>query len=194
LFALQPGTYQITYNLQGFKPMTRQGIVVQLEMTVKVDIILEMGALEEEVTVIGQSPLIDVKSTVKGMTLTKEMFEVLPRGRNFDTLATAVPGVNYEPWLGGLSVDGASGAENMFYMDGTEINTTQTGVRGQSAAFEFVDEVQIKASGYPAEYGGALGGVVSVVTRQGGNEFHGEVIARGRAWRGKRGILSASTR
>jgi len=176
LFALQPGTYTITYNLQGFKPLSRQGINVQLEMTVKVDVSLEMGALEEEVTVVGQSPLIDVKSTVKGMTLTKEMFEVLPRGRNFDTLATAVPGVNYEPWLGGLSVDGASGAENMFYMDGTEINATQTGVRGQSAAFEFVDEVQIKASGYPAEYGGALGGVVSVVTRQGGNEYHGEVI------------------
>jgi hypothetical protein len=176
LFALQPGTYKITYNLQGFKPLVREGINVQLEMTVKVDVSLEMGALEEEVTVVGQSPLIDVKSTVKGMTLTKEMFEVLPRGRNFDTLATAVPGVNYEPWLGGLSVDGASGAENMFYIDGTDITATQTGVRQQSAAFEFVDEVQIKASGYPAEYGGALGGVVSVVTRQGGNEYHGEVI------------------
>jgi hypothetical protein len=176
LFALQPGTYKITYNLQGFKPLTREGIVVQLEMMVKMDVILEMGALEEEVTVIGQSPLIDVKSTVKGMTLTKEMFEVLPRGRNFDTLATAVPGVNYEPWLGGLSVDGASGAENMFYMDGTDITETRTGQRKQSAAFEFVDEVQIKASGYQAEYGGALGGVVSVVTRQGGNEYHGELI------------------
>lgn len=176
LFALQPGTYKITYNLQGFKPLTRDGIVVQLEMTVKVDVILQMGALEEEVTVVGQSPLIDVKSTVKGMTMTKEMFEILPRGRNFDTLATAVPGVNYEPWLGGLSVDGASGAENMFYMDGTDITATRTGQRQQSAAFEFVDEVQIKASGYQAEYGGALGGVVSVVTRQGGNEYHGEVI------------------
>jgi hypothetical protein len=176
LFALQPGTYKITFNLQGFKPFTRDGIVVQLEMTVKLDVILEMGALEEEVTVVGQSPLIDVKSTMKGMTLTKEMFEVLPRGRNFDTLATAVPGVNYEPWLGGLSVDGASGAENMFYIDGTDITATQTGTRQQSAAFEFVDEVQIKASGYPAEYGGALGGVVSVVTRQGGNEYHGELI------------------
>jgi hypothetical protein len=176
LFALQPGTYKITYNLQGFKPLTREGIVVQLEMTVKLDVILEMGTLEEEVTVIGQSPLIDVKSTVKGMTLTKEMFEILPRGRNFDTLATAVPGVNVEPWLGGLSVDGASGAENMFYMDGTDITETRTGQRKQSAAFEFVDEVQIKASGYQAEYGGALGGVISVVTRQGGNEFHGELI------------------
>ena len=176
LFALQPGTYRISFTLQGFKPLVRDGIVVQLEMTVKLDASLQMGALEEEVTVIGQSPLIDVKSTVKGMTLTKEMFEVLPRGRNFDTLATAVPGVNYEPWLGGISVDGASGAENMFYMDGTEINQTQTGTRGQEAAFEFVDEIQIKASGYPAEYGGALGGVVSVVTRQGGNEYHGELI------------------
>jgi Carboxypeptidase regulatory-like domain/TonB dependent receptor-like, beta-barrel len=176
LFALQPGTYKITYSLQGFKPLTREGINVQLEMTVKLDVTLEMGTLEEEVTVVGQSPLIDVKSTVKGMTLTKEMFEVLPRGRNFDTLATAVPGVNYEAWLGGLSVDGASGAENMFYMDGTDITQTRTGQRGQSAAFEFVDEVQIKASGYQAEYGGALGGVVSVVTRQGGNEYHGEVI------------------
>jgi hypothetical protein len=176
LFALQPGTYRITYSLQGFKPLVRDGIVVQLEMTVRLDVSLQMGALEEEVTVVGQSPLIDVKSTVKGMTLTKEMFDVLPRGRNFDTLATAIPGVNTEPWLGGISVDGASGAENMFYMDGTEINNNQTGVREQDAAFEFVDEVQIKASGYPAEYGGALGGVVSVVTRQGGNEYHGEVI------------------
>ncbi|MBN2408271.1 MAG: TonB-dependent receptor [Candidatus Aminicenantes bacterium] len=176
LFALQPGTYRIAFTLQGFKPLIREGIVVQMNMSIKLDAALQMGALEEEVTVIGQSPLIDVKSTVKGMTLTKEMFEVLPRGRNFDTLATAIPGVNAEPWLGGISVDGASGAENMFYMDGTEINNNQTGVRAQSAAFEFVEEVQIKASGYPAEYGGALGGVVSVVTRQGGNEYHGEVI------------------
>jgi hypothetical protein len=94
LFALQPGTYRISFTLQGFKPLIRDGIVVQLDMTVKLDATLQMGALEEEVTVIGQSPLIDVKSTMKGMTLTKEMFEVLPRGRNFDTLATAVPGVN----------------------------------------------------------------------------------------------------
>jgi hypothetical protein len=176
LFALQPGTYKVTFTLQGFKPLIRDGIVLNIEQTLKLDAALQMGALEEEVTVIGQSPLIDVKSTTKGMTLTKEMFEVLPRGRNFDTLATAVPGVNYEPNLGGLSVDGASGAENMFYIDGTEINRTDIGTRGQSAAFEFVDEVKITASGYPAEFGGAVGGVVNVVTRQGGNEFHGELI------------------
>jgi len=176
LFSLTPGTYKITFALQGFKSFVREGIIISIEQTLKLDVTLQMGALEEEVTVIGRSPLIDVKSTAKGMTLTKEMFTLLPKGRNFDTLVTAVPGVNYEANLGGLSVDGASGAENMFYMDGTEINRTDTGVRGQSAAFEFVDEVQIKASGYPAEYGGALGGVVNVVTRQGGNAYHGELM------------------
>ena len=176
LFSLTPGTYKITFALQGFKLFVRDGIIISIEQTLKLDVTLAMGALEEEVTVIGRSPLIDVKSTAKGMTLTKEMFTLLPKGRNFDTLVTAVPGVNYEANLGGLSVDGASGAENMFYMDGTEINRTDTGVRGQSAAFEFVDEVQVKASGYPAEYGGALGGVVNVVTRQGGNAYHGELI------------------
>lgn len=176
LFALPAGEYKIVFTLQGFKPFVRGNIIIHIEDNIKVDISMEIGTIEEEVTVVGQSPLIDVKSTVKGMTLTKEMFEILPRGRNFDTLVTAVPGVNYEPWLGGLSVDGASGAENMFYMDGTDITRTDVGTRGQSAAFEFVDEVQVKASGYPAEFGGALGGVINVVTRQGGNEYHGEII------------------
>jgi hypothetical protein len=176
LFALTPGVYKITFTLQGFKTITREGIIVDIEQTVKLDIGMEMGSLEEEVTVVGQSPLIDVKSTAKGMIMTKEMFEVLPRGRDFDTLVTAVPGVANEPFLGGLSVDGASGAENMYYIDGTDITNLFRGTRAQDAAFEFIDEVQIKASGYQAEFGGSLGGVVNVITRQGGNEFHGELI------------------
>jgi len=176
LFALTPGIYKITYTLQGFKTVTREGIIVGIEKTVKLDIRMQLGGLEEQVTVVGQSPLIDVKSTVKGLTMTKDMFEVLPRGRDFDTLVTAVPGVINEPLLAGISVDGASGLENMYYIDGTDIGDMMTGARGQGAAFEFVDEVQIKASGYEAEYGGAMGGVITVITRQGGNEFHGELI------------------
>jgi hypothetical protein len=176
LLSLTPGLYTVTFNLQGFRPVIREGIVVQINATVRVDIIMQMGAIEEEITVVGESPLIDVKSTTKGMTITKVMFEILPKGRNFDTLVTAVPGVNNEPWLGGVSVDGASAAENMYYVDGTDITQIDRGRAGQGAAFEFVEEVQIVASGYEAEYGGALGGVVSVITRQGGNEFHGELI------------------
>jgi hypothetical protein len=177
LFALTPGLYRVVFSVQGFKTVTREGIVVAIEQSVKLDVVLQVGAIEEEVTVIGQSPLIDVKSTVKGMTLTQEVFSALPRGRDFDSLVNAIPGVQNESMLSGVSVDGASGSENMFYVDGTDITNLYTGVRGQNVAFEFVDEVQVKASGYQAEYGGSLGGVINVITRQGGNAFHGDVYA-----------------
>jgi len=176
MLSLTPGLYTVNFTLEGFKPVTRQEIVVQINATITLDVTMQLGTIEEEITVVGQSPLIDVKSTTKGMTLTKMMFEILPKGRNFDTLVTAVPGVNNEEWLGGVSVDGASAAENMYYVDGTDITRIDTGRGNQDVAFEFVEEVQIVASGYEAEYGGALGGVVSVITRQGGNEFHGELI------------------
>ena len=176
LFALPPGTYKITFTLPGFKPLTRDGIVVSLEQTVKLDAGLELGAIEEQVTVVGKTPLIDVRTTVKGMTMTRETFQIMPRGRGFDSLIAAVPGVANEPMLAGYSVDGASGLENMFYVDGTDISHTWTGARGENVAFEFVDEVQVKASGYQAEFGGAMGGVINVITRQGGNAYHGDLL------------------
>lgn len=176
LFALPSGTYEIKYTLQGFNTVIRKDIIIRVEDTIGVDITMTPGMIEEEITVLGRSPLIDLKSTYKGMVMSKEMFTMLPRGRNFDTLVTAVAGVSNEPFLGGISVDGASGAENMYYIDGTDITNMVRGTRAQSAAFEFVDEIQIKASGYQAEFGGALGGVISVITRSGGNEYHGELI------------------
>jgi hypothetical protein len=176
LFGLSSGRYTLRYTLAAFITVIRKDIIVRVEQNIRVDIEMTPGAIEEEITVIGQSPLVDVKSTTKGMTLTREMFQMLPRGRNFDTLVTAVPGVNQEPYLGGLSVDGASGAENMYYIDGMDITNMDQGSRDQSAAFEFVEEVQIVASGYQAEFGGSMGGVINVITRAGGNEFHGELI------------------
>jgi hypothetical protein len=176
LLACPAGMYTIEYTLSGFSKVVREYIELRVEQTLTLDINMTPGTIEEAITVTGESPLVDVKSTTRGMTINKAMFETLPRGRNFDTLVTAIPGVNVEPGLGGISVDGASGSENMFYVDGTEITNIRTGLRAQDAAFEFVEEIQVKASGYTAEYGGSMGGVVNVITRSGGNEFHGEVI------------------
>jgi hypothetical protein len=198
LFALTPGTYKITYTIQGFKTVMREGIIVGVEQAVKLDIRMELGAIAEEVTVVGQSPLIDVKNTTREMTLGKETFEVLPRGRNFDTLVTTVPGVSNEVLLAGISVDGASGAENMFHVDGADITDLKFGVNGQKAVvFDFVDEVQIKASGYTAEFGGSLGGVVNVITRQGAMRFtetlSPTIVVRGSPARSAIRFASAST-
>ncbi len=177
LLALPPGTYTIVYSLTGFQTVTRKDIILELEKTVTLDISLTPGRLEAEVTVIGQSPLIDVKSTARGTTLNKQVFATLPKGRNFDSLLSIVPGISRETLLAGTSIDGASGAENMYFVDGINTNDLRNGISAQSVNYDFVEEVQFKSSGYNAEYGGSLGGVVNVLTRSGGNEFHGEVLA-----------------
>ena len=177
LVALPPGTYDIEYNLPGFQPLLRKDIVLGAEQTLTVDITLSPSAITEQVTVIGQSPLIDVKSTSRGGTMNRQTFSLLPKGRNFDSLLVTVPGVSNEPMLAGTSVDGASGAENMWYVDGISTTNLINGTSGQGVNYDFVEEVNFKSSGYNAEYGGSLGGVVSVLTRSGGNAFHGELLA-----------------
>jgi hypothetical protein len=187
LVNLTPGTYKVVFTLQGFQTVVRDNVTLNAEQTLNLKVEIKLGNIEEAITITGQTALIDVKSTSKGMTLTKEMFDVLPKGRNFDGLVAVIPGALTENLVGGLSIDGSSGGENMFYVDGQNTNSVFGGQGAQQAAFDFVDEVQIKASGYQAEFGGSLGGVINVVTRSGGNEFHGDVVGyySGSAIRGK---------
>ena len=187
LFNLTPGSYKLVFTLDGFQTVVRENIPLVAEQTASLKIEMKLGNLNEVITITGQTPLIDVKSTAKGMTLTKEIFQTLPKGRDFSTLVTAVPGVYNEPMTGGLSVDGASGAENVFYVDGMETGEVRGAQQRMQAAFDFIDEVQVKASGYQAEFGGSMGGVVNVVTRSGGNQFHGGVMGyyQGSALSGK---------
>ena len=176
LLGLTPGTYTLTFEMEGFKRVVRKNIVLHVEETLKVDVTMELGQLQESIEVTADVPLIDVKSPSSSATLTKEVIDTLPKGRDFSSLVTLMPSVNYESALGGISVDGASGSENQFYIDGMDITTLYGGLQGIGAATEFVEEVQVKTSGYQAEYGGAMGGVINVITRSGGNEFHGDLI------------------
>jgi hypothetical protein len=177
LMALPTGTYDITFLLSGFKKLIRKDIFLEMTQTLVLDVTLEQAAVEEEVTVVGQAPLIDVKSTTKGQLMTKEIFMALPRGRNFNSLVSTIPGVTNEDAVAGTSVDGASGAENVFYADGADVTDFHYGTEGQSVVLELLDEVKVTASGYNAEFGGSMGGVIQVITRSGGNELHGDIMA-----------------
>ena len=177
LMALPSGTYEITFTLQGFKTLIRKGILLELSQILSLNVTLEDATIEEQVTVVGQSPLIDVKSTVKGQVMTKETFLTLPRGRSFDSLISTIPGVQKESNTAGLSVDGATGPENMFYVDGADISDFHYGGDPQNIVLELLEEVKVTASDYNAEYGGSMGGVVNVITRAGSNDFHGEIMA-----------------
>jgi hypothetical protein len=176
LMALPSGDYEITFSLPGFKKLLRKNVYLALSQTMVLNETLEQAAIEEQVTVVGQSPLIDVKSTVKGQTMTKDIFLSLPRGRAFDSLISTIPGVQNENVTAGISVDGASGAENMWYADGADMTDFHLGIKGQNIVLELLDEVKVTASGYNAEFGGSMGGVVNVITRSGGNEFHGDIM------------------
>jgi hypothetical protein len=183
---LSPGTYKMVFTREGFLTIIRTNIKLVAEQTLNLKVQLKQGNSEETIST-GQTTLIDVKATTDGMTLTKEMFDVLPKGRNFDGLIAVIPGAGNEPLLGGLSIGGASGGENMFYVDGQNTNSVFGGQGKQSVVFDFIDEVLIKTSGFQAEFAGSLGGVINVVTRSGGNEFHGDIVGyySGSALRGK---------
>ncbi len=106
--------------------------------------------------------------------MSAEEFDRLPKGRSFQSLALTAPSVNQGDLEGGIQVNGASGAENQFTVDGIVTNSLINGQSRQNTVFEYLQEVQVKTSGISAEYGGALGGVISAVTKSGGNVFRGE--------------------
>jgi len=176
LMALPSGTYDLVFSLSGFKTLNRKGIYLQLSQTLALNVTLEQATIDEQVTVVGEAPLIDVKSTVKGQTMTRDIFLSLPRGRSFDSLISTIPGVQKDTNTAGLSVDGATGPENMFYVDGADISDFHYGGDPQNIVLELLDEVKVTASGYNAEFGGSMGGVVNIITRSGSNEFHGDIM------------------
>jgi hypothetical protein len=172
---LNPGRYNVTFELTGFSRVERSDISVLLGRTFEIDAQLRVGELTETVQVTAEAtPLVDTRSTLIGHNVTAEEFDRLPKGRSFQSIALTAPSVNSGELEGGFQVNGASGAENSFTVDGIVTNSLVNGQSRQNTVFEYLQEVQVKTSGISAEYGGALGGVVSAVTKSGGNVFRGE--------------------
>ncbi len=174
--SLAPGNYTLTANLSGFSPRTQEDVIVALGQVKKVDFALSVAGVAESVQVTAESPLVDVRQTARQTNIRAEQVELLPKGRDFTTLVTQAPGANQEAKLGGLSIDGASAGENRYIIDGIETTNLRTGTSGKNVIADFVDEVQVKSSGYTAEFGGATGGVVNVVTKSGTNTVHGDAL------------------
>lgn len=176
LLGLTPGTYSLTFKLPGFNTLKREQILVRLGRTFNLEVTLKQATIEEEVTVVGESPVVDIKKSGTTFNYGKEMITKLPSGRDFTSVIHLTTGVNDEEFTGGgTMMDGASSSENMYFVDGVDTTSMFSGNTSQGVLLEFVEEVQVKSSGYEAEHGGSMGGVVNVITRSGGNEFHGEI-------------------
>jgi hypothetical protein len=152
----------------------RADVIVLLGRAFEVNAELRVGGVAETVQVVAESPLVDTRSTMIAHNVTAEEFDRMPKGRSFQSVAMTAPSVNNGVIEGGLQVNGASGAENQFTVDGVATNSLLNGQSRQDTVFEYLQEVQVKTVGITAEYGGALGGVISAVTKSGGNTFRGE--------------------
>ena len=172
---LPPGAYAVRFELSGFARQETPRLEVQLGRTYDLDASLKVGNISEAVQVTAENaPLVDTRSTIIAHNVTAEEIDRMPKGRSFQSIAMAAPSVNSGEIEGGFQVNGASGAENAFTVDGVNTTSLVNGASRQNTVFEYIQEVQVKTTGIPAEFGGALGGVISAVTKSGGNIFTGE--------------------
>ncbi|MFN2446616.1 MAG: carboxypeptidase regulatory-like domain-containing protein [Vicinamibacterales bacterium] len=178
---LPPGTYTVTYELTGFSPLRREGIIVQVARTTRLDVDLSVGSLQETVTVSGESPLVDVSSTVTQTNITKDLYEAIPTGRNPWVMAGLVPGVV----TGRLDVGGTEGAQQYnieafgsansqksFSIDGLKVNWAggNGGATMMYYGFEMYEEYNMQTASGTAE-SDVSGVFMNMVTKSGGNRF-----------------------
>jgi hypothetical protein len=173
--AVEPGNYTVTFELAGFAKQQVPNVVVTAGKVLTVNANLAVGNTEQSVQVTESAPLIDTTTTSVATNISSGEFNSLPKSRTFQSLAMLTPTANQGDIEGGIQINGASGAENQFVVDGISTNSLMHGHSRQNAAFEILQEVQVKTAGIEAQYGGALGGVISAITRSGGNNFHGDI-------------------
>ncbi len=170
--------YTVQVEAQGFNSVVRSGIEVPLGATVSLP--FQLGAGTSTITVVGTAPLLDMKSTVGGATISDRMINAVPLQRGASQIAYLAPtAVNSGVSTGANnpSIGGSTGAENNYIINGMDVTSTGYGTLNASLNFEFIQDYEVLASGLPPEYGASMGGVTNAITKSGGNEFHGGAYA-----------------
>src|SRR5215208_2934985 len=147
---LQPGLYTITASGTGFGSVKRDNVTVELGRTLQVNFELKPVGTGETVTVTASDePIVDVTSTKTATNVTQQEIDVLPKTKNFASIINVAPGTRDEGNAGGFQIDGASGSENRFVVDGLDVTRVFGGTLGttKNIPYDFVKEVQIKSAG-----------------------------------------------
>jgi hypothetical protein len=178
IVSLRPGQYVVTFTLPGFRTVRREGIELQGNFAATVNADLEVGSLEETITVSGASPVVDLQSTQNQFVVNKEVLEVLPATRSMQGGASLVPGVNFysQGFVSTMSVHGSASSDQRIYFDGMRIGQNLTGTGSQANGTGVNDfaqeELVFDAGSQSAET--ALGGVrMDSIPKEGGNRFSG---------------------
>jgi hypothetical protein len=179
---LRPGLYTVTFTLPGFSTYRRDGLELPAEFVATVNADLRVGALEETITVTGESPIVDVQSAKRQQTIDSEMIQSIPTAKGYSALAVLIPSmiqsgggasnVQLSPGMVVFGGRGGRGNEGRAQVDGlnTGAATNGGGVSGYRQDIENAQEVAITTSGSLGE--SEVGGpVINIVPRTGGNAF-----------------------
>src|ERR1035437_5531910 len=180
---LPPGTYSVTIVANGFREQRSTGVVVQVNQVTEINPHLTTGSATQTVEVVAVLPVINFDTPAFGGQLSNEQIENIPiNNRRWSSLALTTPGVTNDALgFGLLSFRGIPSVRNNVQIDGVDDNqaffSEERGRTraGYSTSQVAVREFQVNTGVYSAELGRAVGGVVNSVTKQGGNQLHGEI-------------------
>jgi hypothetical protein len=184
---LIPGNYKLGVEMKGFRRAEVPDITINVGRVTAVRVQLEPGSVTSTVEVVSSAVTIDTSSTAVATNLNDEFYSKLPVQRNVTGLFYLAPGVVSGGGTGEAnpSIGGATGLENLYIADGVSITDTAFGgigvfsrvygSVGTGINLSFVKEVQVKTGSIQPQYGGATGGVVQIVTKSGGNQYHGAI-------------------
>ncbi len=173
---LRPGTYTVTFTLPGFSTVIREDVLLLGDSAVQINAELRVGALEETVTVTGESPVVDVQQVRRQAVITRQMMDLLPQGRTLDARTLLIPGVRNTGMGEGSMLASQHGSDRwdaLTYQDGMRTTNVSWDIRN---GWELNDgataELTFETGGSPAEV--QVGGVVqNAIPKEGGNTFSG---------------------
>ena len=183
---LPPGTYRIAFSLTGFQTEIRDGFVLSLGFSARLDVAMKIGSIEESIVVSGQSPVVDISTTVSSSTLTRATLDAIPTTRSIYQAVYMAPGVRpaNTPDVGGSQL-GNQQALVSYGVAGTMvplldgINTWQGGSStGFFYDYDSLEEIQVRATGSDADVA-VPGTSMITVMKSGGNNFTGTVNTSG---------------
>src|SRR5882762_1004792 len=179
---LAPALYSLVVESQGFKKLTEQSVLVQVDQITHMDIALEIGSVNQIVEVASAAiPLLETDRSTLSNVVDSQVISNMPlNARQYLDLALLTPGVlpsSTGTQGGGFNVAGARSQSNVFLLDGVSIIDTQiNSALGNFRLTDAVQEFAVQTSVATAEFGRGTGGQVSIVTKSGTNQFHGSVF------------------
>ncbi len=187
---LPPGSYTVTFSLTGFSTVRREGVEVSPNFTSNVDGELRVGAVQETITVTGESPIVDIQSSAQTRTMTDQAFKELPSGGSWIQMAALVPAIQASNMdVGGVlgdqtgamvSAHGSRPADGVSMIDGLRIGNMyiSSNLTNMSLSPLLFDQVDVQLSGQMAETG-TNGVIMNAIPKAGGNSFSGTLLANG---------------